>query len=333
MLAAYFEKTGPPDVLQVGHLPDPTVADDDVLIAGRYAAVNPIDCYLRSGSVPANLPRPYVPGSDLAGVVVAVGPKVHDLAVGDRVWTTLQGFAGRQGTMCQRFACPRSEVYRLPECVEFRTAAAVGLVGMTAFIGLVEKARLATNERLVIRGGSGAVGLAAIQIAKILGAQVVASAGSPEKALACRQAGADHVIDYHAAPWFETIREIFPDGVDVVWDATRSPDLVGACQILRFCGRVVLMAGREAQAILPVGPFYTKEQQILGLMAPLASPESKDRGAIALSRWMERESLRLPIAAEFPLDQIAAAHRLQESATIEGSATIVGKIVVCLPDG
>lgn len=333
MLAAYFEQTGPPDVLQIGALPDPTIKDDEVLIAGQYASVNPIDCYLRSGSVPANLPRPYVPGSDLAGVIVAVGSKVHDLAVGDRVWTTLQGFAGRQGTMSERFVCSRSDVYRLPEGVEFRTAAAVGLVGMTAFIGLVEKARLATDERLVIRGGSGAVGLAAIQIAKLLGAKVVASAGSSEKAQACREAGADHVIDYLQAPWFETVREIFPDGVDVVWDATRSPDLVGACQILRNGGRVVLMAGREAQAILPVGAFYTREHQILGLMAPLASRESKDRGAIALSRWMEREGLRLPIAAEFPLDEIAAAHRLQESATIEGSAKIVGKIVIRLPEG
>lgn len=330
MLAAFVDRTGPPEVIQIGELPEPTLRDDDVLIAGNYATVNPIDCYLRSGAAPAKLPFPYVLGSDLAGVVQAVGSRVTDLEIGERVWTTLQGFAGRQGTTSERFVCSRRDVYRIPDGVDFQTAAAVGLVGMTAFVGLVEKAQLAAGETLFIRGGSGAVGLVAIQIGKILGATVISTAGTPEKADECRRAGADHVIDHRAESWSDAALRIAASGIDVVWDATRNADLIGACRVLRERGRIVLMAGREAESVLPIGPFYTKELQMFGLMIPKASTDAKERAAAALNRWMEREQLRLPIAAEFPLTQTADAHRLQESATIGNASNVLGKILIRL---
>ncbi|MEQ1903847.1 MAG: NADPH:quinone reductase [Pirellulaceae bacterium] len=328
MRAAFIEKLGPPEVIQVGELPDPEIGAEDVLIASEFAAVNPIDCYLRSGAAPAPLKMPFVLGCDLAGVVERVGANVVDLRVGDRVWTTRQGFFGRPGTYSEKFCCDQTQVFRVPHHVNLRLAAACGLVGLTAHVGLVDRARIKVGETLFVRGGSGGIGATVIQIAKNLGAKVFCTAGSAEKMEACRETGADDVVNYRENDWVSFAREICPRGIDVFWDATREPDLDGACQVLADGGRIVLMAGREARSVVPVGLFYTKQLSMHGVMVPKTSAAAMQAAAADMNRWLESGDLRIRIAQEFPLEEAVAAHRLQESITLEASTDVFGKILI-----
>ncbi len=328
MRAAFIEKLGAPDVIQIGELPDPEVGAKDILICSEFAAVNPIDCYLRSGAAPASLKMPFVLGCDLAGIVERVGTNVVDLRVGDRVWTTNQGFFGRPGTYSEKFCCHQDEVFRVPPHVNSRFAASCGLVGLTAHVGLVDRAELRAGETLFIRGGSGAVGAMVIQMAKNLGAEVLCTAGSPEKMKACFENGADHVVNYHEKNWVGFVRAICPEGINVFWDATRTPDLDGACQVLGDGGRIVIMAGREAHSVVPVGLFYTKQLKMFGVMVPKTSMSAMQAAATVINRWMESGDLRIRIAREFPLEETVAAHRLQESITLEGRTDVFGKILI-----
>ena len=328
MRAAFIDHTGPPEVIQIGDLAEPEVGDDDVLIASEFVAVNPIDCYLRSGAAPAALKLPFVLGCDLAGIVERVGSKVFDVRVGDRVWTTNQGFFGRPGTFSEKFCCDQSQVFHVPNRVHLRLAAACGLVGLTAHVGLVDRADVERGQTIFVRGGSGAIGMMVIQMAKNLGAQVICTAGSAEKMDACRVAGADQVVNYREDDWVSFTRRVSPEGIDVFWDATREPDLEGACQVLGDRGRIILMAGREARSVVPVGLFYTKQLSMYGVMIPKVSTVAMQAAATDMNRWLENGDLRIGIAHEFPLEETVAAHRLQESITIDRTADVFGKVLI-----
>src|SRR5260370_28242590 len=158
MKAAYIESTGAPDVIRYGDLPDPTPKDGEVLVRVKAVAVNPIDTYIRSGVVAMKLPRPFVIGCDLAGVVEAVGPAVSRFKVGDRVWGSNQGLLGRQGTFAELAAVAEDRLYPIPEGVADTQAAAVALVGITAHLGLFRCATLQPGETVFVNGGTGGVG-------------------------------------------------------------------------------------------------------------------------------------------------------------------------------
>src|SRR5437764_13616042 len=196
MKAAYYETTGGPDVIRFGELPRPTPGQGEVLVRVAAAAVNPIDTYIRSGAVAMNLPKPFIPGCDLAGTVEAVGPGVQRVKPGDRVWGSNQGLLGRQGTFAE-YACVREEwLYPTPPGVGDAEAAAAALVGITAHLGLFRCANLKAGETVFVNGGTGGVGSMVVQMAKAVGARVGTTVGAPEKAALCRTWGADQVINY-----------------------------------------------------------------------------------------------------------------------------------------
>ncbi len=136
MKAAFIQQTGTPDVIQYGDLPDPSPAAGQVLVRVRSVAVNPVDTYIRGGADYWELPSPFIIGCDLAGVVEAVGDQVTEFQVGDRVWCTNQGLVGRQGTFAELAVVDACWLYPLPNSVDFDTAAASALVGVTAHLGL-----------------------------------------------------------------------------------------------------------------------------------------------------------------------------------------------------
>src|SRR5262249_40077131 len=136
MKAAYLETTGGSDVLRFGDLPQPTPKEGEILIKVAAAALNPIDTYIRAGVVAMSLPKPFMPGTDVAGTVSAVGAGVKRFKVGDRVWGSNQGLLGRQGT-CAEYVCASEEwFYPTPPGVPDQDAAAVALVAITAHVGL-----------------------------------------------------------------------------------------------------------------------------------------------------------------------------------------------------
>ncbi|TWT56483.1 NADPH:quinone reductase [Allorhodopirellula solitaria] len=328
MKAAYISATGSPDAIQFGDAADPVPGADQVLIRVEASSVNPIDTYVRGGVIAMELPTPYFPGCDAAGVVAAVGEGVQRFAVGDRVWTTNQGLLGRQGTFAERIAVDEDWVYALPDSVSFEDAAACALVGVTAHLGLFREAQLKRGESVLVIGGSGGVGSIVVQMAAAHGARVIATAGSEEKAEKVRSFGAEEVILYKTQSIAEQVQRFAPEGVNVLWETRREPDFATSIEMLSERGRMVLMAGRDAQPPLPVGPFYVKECSLHGFVMFKATPTEMRSAAEELSQLMLDGKIRANIGARFPLDQAAEAHRLQESATLGDSDQLCGKIVV-----
>ena len=327
MRAAYIEATGPPDVIQIGDLPMPEVGPRQCLIQVAASAVNPIDTYVRGGMIAAELPRPFVIGSDLAGEVIAVGSEVTAVKVGDAVWGSNQGLLGRQGTCAEYCAVDAEWIYPVPANVELEAAAAMALVGITSHLGLFERARVTRADTLLVHGGSGGVGGSVVQMAKCVGARVIATAGSHEKGAICRELGADEVILYREEDEMAAVERLAPTGVDVIWETSRDPDLDRLVAMLAERGRLVLMAGRDARPTFPVGPFYVKQCEIHGFVMFKASAETQRRSANQINDWMSHGQLQPRIAHRLPIGEAARAHQLQEEATLHGGG-VPGKIVI-----
>jgi NADPH2:quinone reductase len=332
MKAACITRTGPPDVIEVIERPDPRPEPGQVVVRVKACAVNPIDTYIRAGTVAMPLEFPFIVGCDLAGEVVAVGAGVERCGVGDRVWGSNQGVLGRQGTFAELAAVDERWLYPTPAGVSDRDAAAAALVGITAHLGLVTHAQAKLGETVFVNGGSGGVGSMVVQIAARLGCRVVATASSEEGVARLLACGADSVIDRRghadASACADAIRAATPDGVQVWWEALREPDFDTILGVLADRGRIVLMAGRDARPPFPVGPFYVKEARLVGFVMFKASWEEQAAAAADLNRWMEATNLRAPIGAVFPLAETAAAHRLQEEGTISRTGRLAGKIVI-----
>jgi NADPH2:quinone reductase len=328
MKAAFIKQTGPADNIVYGDLPRPEPRPGQVLVKVGAVAVNPIDTYLRAGIIPMSLPFPFVVGCDLAGTVEAVGPDATRFKPGDRVWGSNQGLLGRQGTFAEYAAVDECWLYPTPAAVSDEDAAAAALVGITAHLGLVRDARLRAGETVFVNGGTGGVGSTVVQMAKALGARAIATVGSPEKAELCRQLGADLAINYKTEDVVARVRQFAPDGVNLYWETLREPDFDRAVELLASRGRMILMAGREARAPFPVGPFYVKGCSLHGFVMFMASPEEQRAAADDINRWLVEGKLRPRIDRVLPLSETAAAHRLQEENTIGKAGTLAGKIVL-----
>ena len=328
MKAAYIEETGGPGNIRYGDLPDPIAASGQVLVKVSAVSVNPIDTYVRGGMVQAELPMPFVVGSDLAGTVKEVGEGVTQWKIGDRVWGANQGGHGRQGTSAE-LACVSEEwLHAIPKGVSDEDAASVALVGITAHIGVVLRARVQPGETAFVNGGSGGVGSMVVQMCKALGARVIATAGSDTRVIKAKELGADDVINYKTEDVAAQVMALAPDGVSVLWETRREADFEWALPLLAKRGRMVVMAGREASPVLPVGPFYVKDCALHGFAMFNYTAEEQRQCGEDINRWLAEGKLKANIDRILPLSEAAAAHRLQEENTIHLAGTLAGKIVL-----
>lgn len=329
MKAAYITQPGPPESILCGDLPRPPAPTGSrLLVRVKAVAVNPIDTYLRSGAVKMDLPTPFILGCDFAGVVEAVGPDVTRFDPGERVWGSNQGLLGRQGTFAEYLTVDECWAYPTPPNVTDEQAAALALVGITAHLGLVREARLERGETILVNGASGGVGSTVVQIAKLLGARVIATVGSPQKAEAILQLGADYAIIHQTVEPNLALRKITPGGVNVWWETTREPDFDRIVSALASRGRIILMAGRDARPPFPVGPFYVKSASLHGFVMFTAHPDEQRDAADDLNEWLAAGKLKPRIDRVLPLEEVATAHRLQEENTIGRAGTLAGKIVL-----
>lgn len=328
MKAAFINQTGPASNIQYGDLPDPQPTGSQVLVKVSAVSVNPIDTYLRGGMIQMDLPMPFVVGCDLAGRVEAVGPDVKRFGVGDRVWGSNQSLFGRQGTFSELACVDDCWLYPTPKGVTDEDAAAAALVGITSHLGLFLKAGLKQGETLFVTGGSGGVGSTVLQMAKAVGARVITTAGSEAKANVCRELGAREVILYKTQDIDEELNRLAPDGVNVWWEVTRSANFEQAIPHLCKRGRMIVMAGREARPVFPLGPFYVKDCSLHGFAMFNASPEEQRQCAEDINRWLQEGKLKPRIDRVLPLSETATAHQLQEDNTIGGAGTLAGKIVL-----
>jgi NADPH2:quinone reductase len=328
MKAAYIEQTGPPEVIRYDELPTPKPGRKQCLVKVGAVDVNPIDTYIRSGAIPAKLSFPWILGRDLAGTVVECGPAVKALKPCDRVWASGLGADGWPGTFAEFAAVDERLLYPTPPGVSDEDIVAMSLVGITAYLGLVRRAKVRAGEMLFVNGGSGGVGSSVVQLAKLLGARVLATAGSEEKVHICRDLGADLALNYKTQDVDAEVKQFAPAGVDVWWETVREPNFERTIPLLARRGRMVLMAGRDAWPAFPVGPFYTKDCSLHGFAMFNATAREQRAAANDLSRWLAEGKVKARIDRVLPLAQAAEAHRLQEESTIRKSGALAGKIVL-----
>lgn len=329
MRAAYIEQTGPVENIRVGDLPRPEPGPGQVLVKVHAVSLNPIGLYVRSGGVAMPLSFPYVIGSDLAGTVESVGPGgMTHLKRGDRVWGSNQGLLGRQGVASEFAAVDEHWLYPTPKNLSDQEAASLALTGITAHLGLFQHGKLKQGETVYVPGGSGGVGSLVVQMAKAAGARVATSAGSAEKVALCKSLGADLALNYKTDDVPAKLREFAPDGIDVWYETLREPNLEINVPLLRKRGRMVVIAGRAARPILPLGAFYPRDCSLLGFAMFNATPDEQRQAADGINKWVTEGKLKALVGRVFPLAEAAEAERFLEANTGGGAGTLSGKVVI-----
>jgi NADPH2:quinone reductase len=329
MKAAFLETTGAPEVIRYGDLPTPEPKAGEILIKVGAASLNPIDLYIRCGLVAMPLPKPFISGCDVAGTVAVVGPGVKNFKVGARVWGSNQGLLGRQGTSAEFVCAAEDWFYPTPAGVSDQEAAAAALTGITAHLGLFRCGRLQAGETVFVNGGTGGVGSMVVQMAKAVGAKVVTTVGSAEKATLCRSWGADCVLNYKTDDLSVGVKDFTKgQGVNVWFETQREPDFIKTVDLLAWRGRMIIIAGRQAQPTFPVGPFYTKDLSLFGFAMFKATPRERQACALDINRWLADKKLRVIVGKVFPLREAAAAHRFLEENTLQRAGTLTGKVVL-----
>jgi NADPH2:quinone reductase len=204
----------------------------------------------------------------------------------------------------------------------------VSLVGITAHLGLLRDAKLKSGEILFVNGGTGGVGSMVVQMAKISGARVITTAGTAEKVAACKALGAELALNYKTEDVDAAIKKFAPEGVNVWWETLREPNFERTIPLLAMRGRMVVMAGRDARPVFPVGQFYTKDCKLFGFAMFNSTAVEQQAAASDINRWMSEGRLKAGIDRVLPLAEAATAHRLQEESTVNKSGSLAGKIVL-----
>jgi NADPH:quinone reductase-like Zn-dependent oxidoreductase len=210
MRAAQF---GGPELLRLEEAPNPQLKDNHVLIRVKATGINPADLVRLSGRYPQALPLPYTPGTDVAGEVEAIGTGIAHVTIGDRVF----GRSLNGGGYAQKALLPKEETIPLPANLSFAEGAAIPVPFYTAYVALHYKAQLKAGETVLVSAGGGGVGVAALQLAKAVGARVITTVGSEEKAARTRALGADVAINYKTQDFVAEIQQLTDSkGVDVI---------------------------------------------------------------------------------------------------------------------
>jgi NADPH:quinone reductase len=329
MRAAYLEATGEPEVLMVGELPTPDPKPGEVRVKVHAAGLNPIDTYIRAGMVNMPMPKPFITGSDFAGVVDTVGEGVTHFKPGDRVWGSNQGMLGRQGTFAE-YVCPHQDYcYPMDKSASFEDMASLALTGITAHLGLFYRVNLVAGETVFVHGGTGGVGSLVIQMAKAVGAKVITTVGSAEKAEIAKKLGAEVVLNYKTDDLVQGVHDATGGkGVEVFYETQPPTDFEKIIAMTAAYGRVVVMAGRAAKPVFPNGAFYVKGLSLYGFAMFNVSPDLQRHCAVDINRWVSQGQLKAFIGQSFPLSEAVAAHRLQQDNTLGKAGTLSGKIVI-----
>lgn len=322
VFAIQFDAVGAPDVLKpIERMPSP-LGPGDVLVRHTAIGLNYIDTYHRSGLYP--VPLPAVPGLEAAGVIEAVGSAVTNLKAGDRV---AYG-KGPLGAYSEKRTLPVQECVPIPDGVSDEQAAASMLKGLTAWYLLFETFPVTRSDTILVQAAAGGVGQLLVQWGKALGAQVIGTAGSPEKAAIATALGADAVILYREQEVATEVKKITDGrGVDVVYDAVGQSTFFGSLDSLKPKGMMV----SYGQASGPIPPFDLKELAVRGslfltrpnLMDYFRQDATYQKAATAVMTMIAAGKLKVDIAQRFPLKDAAAAHTALEARDTTGSTILV----------
>ncbi len=305
VLCERFEGIG---ALRFGETAEPSPAADEVMIDVHAASVSYMDYLMVSGGYQLRA-LPYVLGTDAAGVVVAVGDKVERFRYGDRV-----ACANWFGGFAERMVAKASKSARIPDNVDFPAGSTVLHAYLTAWYALVDRARLQPGETVLITGATGGVGLACVEVARLLGGRVIAAVGSASNAEVAREGGAEHVIDYSSEDIRERVKALTGgEGVDVGVDNIGGTLFLTLARLMRWNGRLIPMgfAGGEIPS-LPMNLPLLKNYSVVGVFAGAWTTNFPDEAAEAAGRIMAlvgEGRLRPRIDRVLPLEQADARSR------------------------
>lgn len=330
MKAIAFSEHGGPDVLRYTEMPDPKLGPADVLVRVRACALNHLDLWVRNGLPGVQIPLPHIPGSDIAGEVAKVGEMVKGVKVGQRVALAPglscnlceQCLAGNDN-LCRRYTIfgylvdggcaeyvrsPEVNVIPIPDHLEFNQAAAVPLVFLTAWHMLISRAKLRPGEEVLVLGAGSGIGSAAIQIAKLVGARVIATAGSDAKLKQAKELGADEVINHSKEDIAEEVRRLTNRrGVDVVFEHVGTATWEKSLASLAQAGRLVTCgATTGVDAKIDIRYLFTRQWSILG------SYMGTRQELFQVMKLVGQGKLRAVVDRTLPLKEAAQAHALLE---------------------
>lgn len=287
---------------------DPVFGPDDVLVDVHATALNRADLLQRAGNYAPPPGASDIIGLEMAGVIAAVGSHVRNWQVGDRVCALLGG-----GGYAEKVAVHHSQLIPIPPDWSFAEAAALPEVYLTAFVNLFMEARLQPGETVLVHGGASGVGTAAIQILHHLGHKVIVTAGSDEKAAACRQLGANLAINYRSESFVEAVRDFTQgQGVDVIMDMVGASYFDDNFELLKVRGRLVFIATLGGSQInLDIGKLMRKRAKLIGsVLRPRSIEEKQEIKDTFMNRcWplIQRGVIRPVIDATFPIAEANAA--------------------------
>lgn len=321
MKAIQVSEVGGPGVLKLVYLPTPDPKPNEALIQIKAAGVNFIDVYFREGRYPT--PLPFINGQEAAGLVVAVGRDVTTVRLGDRV-----AYTGALGSYSEYATAPADRLVRLPDEIDFNQAAAAMLQGMTAHYLTHDTYPIKSGDNVLIHAAAGGVGLLLVQMAKHLGARVIGTAGSEEKAERARDAGADEVIIYTKQDFeTETGRLTEGQGVHVVYDGVGKDTFAKDLKVLRPRGYLVLFGG--ASGAVPAFDLLelTKHGSLFvtrpRLQHYIATREELDRRAKDVLQGIVRRDLKLHLHKTYSLEEAQQAHRDLEGRKTTGKLLLI----------
>lgn len=335
MKAIVYSTPGASDVLSLVDRETVPPGPGEVRVRIAVSGVNPTDWKSRAGGTQRASFSETVPNQDGAGVVDALGEGVDGLTVGDRVWVHLAQHQRPTGTAQEYTVVPASRAIRLPEHIDFATAASLGVPAVTAHRALTAHedgpARLSpgalTGRTVLVAGGAGAVGHAAIQLARWAGATVITTVSSEAKAALARAAGAHHVIDYTEGDLVAKVREVAPDGVDQFVEVSLATNAGADAELAALHAVIAFYADDNGDTFqMPIRPTFAKNIRVQGVLLYTVGEPALDAAVADITQALEDGVL--PVGEEhglpltwFPLEETAAAHDAVEAAT-------VGKVLI-----
>jgi NADPH2:quinone reductase len=306
MRAVVVSEFGGPEVLRPGEREDPVPGAGQVLVSVSAAGVNYMDIYQREGRPPyASGERPFIPGAEGAGTVVAAGPGVRGLAPGDRVaWT------GVPGSYAEQVVVPEDRAVPVPEGLDLRIAAAVMLQGATAHYLCHDTHPVAPGDPVVVHAAAGGVGLLLTQMVRMRGGTVIATVSTTAKADLAREAGAAHVAGY--GDFGDVVRQVAAKGAAVVYDGVGQATFEASLAALRPRGTLVLYGAAsgpvppfDLQRLSPAGSLFVTRPTLVHYIATRADLLRRTGD---LFRWISQGELSVRIGATYPLHDAARAH-------------------------
>jgi NADPH:quinone reductase len=322
MKALLCTRYGTPDDLELADIPDPTPGPGEAVVRIAAAALNFFDTLIIAGKYQTKPPMPFSPVAEFSGTIESLGTGVSSLAVGDRVL----GYSG-YGAARERIAVAADKLVKLPPGVDFDHAAGICITYGTTLYALKDRAHLKSGETLAVLGASGGVGLAAVELGKLMGARVIACASSPEKLAFARQHGADDGIDYAKDDLKEALRRATNgNGADVIYDPVGGAYSEAALRSIAWGGRF-LVIGFAAGDIpkLPLNLTLLKGCDVLGVFWGswiARDPAGHRANTGQLLAWLAAGKLSSHVHAVYPLSEATAALKAIASRKVMGKVIL-----------